>query len=180
MLPSPLPPAPPACRYASASRRALGGAVSEFDGADAYGIAFGPANNGLNANEAEYEVAIPTIWLGSGWWGETYTCVATPQQQPPSHSATEQATEPLSLLHPPCDPAGPLSHHPSSPDRTARHTVLLLVVMRIMTGTRRSSTTRSITRRERASRAAIAAVTPSRTTSSSARASPSAARCSSR
>ena len=55
-------------RYPSASRRALGGSVSEFDAMATYAVAHSAGNSGLVADEAEYEIIVPSTWVGRRAW----------------------------------------------------------------------------------------------------------------
>ena len=49
--------------YPSASRRSLGSATREFDAADAFGVA-ASASVGISADSDEYEIVVPTLWMG--------------------------------------------------------------------------------------------------------------------
>ena len=60
-------------RYASASRRALGGDAAEFDAAAAYGIASSSAAQGLVADMDEYEIVVPSTWVGRRAWTDMKT-----------------------------------------------------------------------------------------------------------
>ena len=59
--------------YPSASRRSLGGSAAEFDGATMYGIPVGVANHGLIPDTGEYEITVPTLWIGRLPSSATYT-----------------------------------------------------------------------------------------------------------
>ena len=55
-------------RYPSASRRALGSAVREFNAKSAYGLANAAANQGVNPIDEEYEIEVPSTWVGCRSW----------------------------------------------------------------------------------------------------------------